>query len=136
MATQTVSNPASETTSVGTASERLTAIDVFRGLLVAGMIVVDNPGSDDLAYGPIKHAQWNGWTPADFIFPSFVFLVGVSMMFSFPARMARGDSRWQIFVHAIWRSLILIGIGFLENASPFVGFDWHSYRIYGVAQRI
>jgi len=117
-------------------SQRLTSVDVYRGLMVAGMILVDNPGSDELAYSPIKHAQWNGWTPADFIFPSFVFLVGVSMMFSFPARMARGDSRWQIFVHAVWRSLILIGIGFLENASPFVGIDWHSYRIYGVAQRI
>jgi predicted acyltransferase len=117
-------------------SQRLTSVDVYRGLMVAGMILVDNPGSDELAYSPIKHAQWNGWTPADFIFPSFVFLVGVSMMFSFPARMARGEPRWKIFVHAIWRSLILIGIGFLENASPFVGIDWHSYRIYGVAQRI
>jgi predicted acyltransferase len=57
-------------------------VDVYRGLMVAGMILVDNPGSDDLAYGPIKHAEWNSWTPADFIFPSFVFLVGVSMAFS------------------------------------------------------
>ena len=44
------------------------------------MIVVDNPGSDDLAYWPIKHADWNGWTPADFIFPSILFLVGASMV--------------------------------------------------------
>ena len=50
-------------------TSRLISLDVFRGLAVAGMILVDNPGNDDLAYGPIKHTVWNGWTPADFIFP-------------------------------------------------------------------
>src|SRR5579864_858189 len=87
-------------------SERLVSLDVCRGLAVAGMILVDNPGSDDLAYGPIKHAAWNGWTPADFIFPSFVFLVGVSMVFSFAARLRRGESRRRILFHAFTRSLI------------------------------
>jgi len=134
--TESVPHSTVAVTNPKSSSQRLTSVDVYRGLMVAGMILVDNPGSDELACSPIKHAQWNGWTPADFIFPSFVFLVGVSMMFSFPARMAGCESRSQIFVHAIWRSLILIGIGFLENASPFVGIDWHSYRIYGVAQRI
>jgi len=104
--------------------------------MVAGMILVDNPGSDDLAYGPIKHAEWNGWTAADFIFPSFVFLVGVSMAFSFPTRLQRGESKWQIFLHVLWRSLILIAVGLLVNASPIIGVDWHTYRIYGVTQRI
>jgi len=117
-------------------SQRLTCIDVYRGLAVAGMIVVDNPGSDDLAYGPIKHCQWNGWTPADLIFPSFIFLVGVSMAFSFAARLRRGESRRKIFVHVVWRSLLLIAIGFLTNASPIWGTDWHTFRYYGVTQRI
>src|SRR5579859_93581 len=117
-------------------SRRLTSIDVFRGLAVAGMIVVDNPGSDDLAYGSIKHAEWNGWTPADFIFPSFVFLVGVSMVLSFNARLARGESRGQIFLHAVKRSLILIAIGLFVNAMPIYGLDLHTWRIYGVTQRI
>ena len=58
-------------------------LDVFRGLLVAGMILVDN--GDDKSYWAIKHAEWNGWTPADFIFPSFLFLVGVSLVFSYSA---------------------------------------------------
>lgn len=116
--------------------QRLSSVDVYRGLMVAGMILVDNPGSDDLAYGPIKHAEWNGWTPADFIFPSFVFLVGVSMAFSFPARLARGENRWEIFRHAILRTLLLIVVGLFVNGMPFVGTDWHTYRIYGVTQRI
>jgi predicted acyltransferase len=117
-------------------AERLTSLDIYRGLAVAGMILVDNPGSDDLAYWPIKHAQWNGWTPADFIFPSFLFLVGVSMVFSFAARLRRGDSRQQIFRHVVVRALILIAIGLFVNASPIYGLDLHTWRIYGVTQRI
>jgi len=117
-------------------SGRLTSIDIYRGLAVAGMIIVDNPGSDDLAYGPIKHAEWNGWTCADFIFPSFLFLVGVSMVFSFQARLRRGESRRQVFLHAITRSLILIAVGLFVNASPIYGLDVHTWRIYGVTQRI
>ena len=112
------------------------SVDLYRGLAVAGMILVDNPGSDDLAYWPIKHAEWNGWTPADFIFPSFVFLVGVSMVFSFAARLRRGESRRNILRHAFFRTLILIVIGLLVNVSPLIGLDVHTWRIYGVTQRI
>src|SRR5579863_10655159 len=82
-------------------SQRLTSVDVYRGLMVAGMILVDNPGSDDLAYTPIQHTEWNGWTAADFIFPSFIFLVGVSVTFSFSARLQREESKQQIFLHAL-----------------------------------
>src|ERR1700722_244428 len=126
--------PASGTSKPG--SERLISIDLYRGLAVAGMILVDNPGSDDLAYWPIKHAEWNGWTPADFIFPSFVFLVGISMVFSFAARLRRGDSRSKIPSHLFIRTLILIVIGLQVNVSPIIGLDVHSWRIYGVTQRI
>lgn len=115
---------------------RLLSIDVYRGLAVAGMILVDNPGSDEGAYWPIKHAQWNGWTPADLIFPSFLFLVGVSMVFSFSARLARGESRGDILLHAGKRSLILIALGIFVNAMPFVGPDIHTWRMEGVLQRI
>lgn len=112
------------------------SLDIFRGLMVAGMILVDNPGSDEKAYWAIKHAEWNGWTTADFIFPSFLFLVGVSMMFSFPSRLRRGESRPQILLHAFKRSLILIAVGLFVNASPIVGLDVHSWRFEGVTQRI
>lgn len=111
-------------------------LDIYRGLAVAGMILVDNPGSDDLAYWPIKHAVWNGWTPADLIFPSFLFLVGVSMVFSFAARLRRGESRQKILLHVVQRSLILIAIGLFVNASPIIGLNLHTWRIYGVTQRI
>ena len=117
-------------------SGRLLCLDVYRGLMVAGMIVVDNPGSDDKAYWPIMHTKWNGWTPADFIFPSFLFLVGISLVYSFAARRERGESRKQILAHALKRSLLLIAIGLLVNASPFIGLDVHTWRFEGVTQRI
>ncbi|MGB2668746.1 MAG: heparan-alpha-glucosaminide N-acetyltransferase domain-containing protein [Candidatus Acidiferrum sp.] len=116
--------------------KRLMCLDVYRGLMVAGMILVDNPGSDEHAYWPIMHATWNGWTPADFIFPSFLFLVGISVVYSFAARRERGETRQQIFAHAIKRSLILIAIGLLVNASPIIGLDFHTWRFEGVTQRI
>jgi predicted acyltransferase len=117
-------------------SGRLLCLDVYRGLMVAAMIVVDNPGSDEHAYWPIMHAKWNGWTPADFIFPSFLVLVGISIVYSFSSRLDRGESRTQILVHAFQRALILIAIGLLVNASPLIGLDLHTWRFEGVTQRI
>lgn len=113
---------------------RLQSLDIYRGAAVAGMILVDNPGSDNAAYPLIKHAVWNGWTPADLIFPSFVFIVGVSLVHSIPNRLARGESRAHIFRHAVKRSLILIALGLLVNAFPV--FDVGTWRIEGVLQRI
>jgi predicted acyltransferase len=118
------------------ASGRLICLDIFRGLAVAGMILVDNPGSDEKVYRPIAHAEWNGWTPADFIFPSFLFLVGVSLVFSFAKRRENGDPRGRILLHVFIRSLLLIAIGLLVNASPFIGVDFHALRFEGVTQRI
>ena len=69
---------------------RLTSLDVFRGLTIAGMILVNNAGDWRHIYWPLEHAEWNGWTPTDLVFPFFLFIVGVSMVFSFSAREARG----------------------------------------------
>ncbi len=127
-------NPPANFLPAATSSARLLCLDVFRGLAVAGMILVDNPGDDNAAYWPIKHADWNGWTPADFIFPSFLFLVGISIVYSFRARLQRGESRSHIFVHAVKRALILIAVGLFVNAFPV--FRLSEWRIEGVTQRI
>ena len=60
-------------------SNRLVSLDVFRGITIAGMILVNNPGSWGAIYPPFAHAEWNGWTPTDFIFPFFLFIVGIAI---------------------------------------------------------
>ena len=114
--------------------ERLISLDVFRGLTVAGMILVTNPGTYSAVYWPLLHAQWNGWTLTDMIFPSFLFIVGVAMTLSFVARRARGETRSGLAKHLLQRAVILILIGLFLNAFPY--FDLHTLRIPGVLQRI
>src|ERR1051325_2212724 len=74
------------------ARERLLSLDVFRGMTIAGMLLVNNPGTWSAIYPPLEHAEWNGWTPTDLIFPFFVFIVGVTTHLSISSRRARGDS--------------------------------------------
>lgn len=113
---------------------RLESLDAFRGLTIAGMILVNNPGSWSHVYPPLLHAEWHGWTPTDLIFPFFLFIVGVSIPFSFGKRLARGDSRTTLFLHILRRSVILFGLGLLMAAFP--RFDLLDIRIMGVLQRI
>jgi len=115
-------------------SGRLESLDAFRGLTIAGMILVNNPGSWSHVYPPLLHAEWHGWTPTDLIFPFFLFIVGVSMPLSFGKRMARGDSRKELMGHVLLRSLILFGLGIFMAAFP--RFDILNVRIMGVLQRI
>ena len=72
---------------------RMVSLDVFRGATIAAMILVNDPGSWSHIYPPLEHAEWNGWTPTDLIFPFFLFIVGVSMTLSFASRIARGLTR-------------------------------------------
>ncbi len=122
--------------SVSKASDRLTSLDLFRGATIAAMILVNNPGNDH-AYWPLEHAEWNGWTPTDLIFPFFLFIVGVSMVFSFQSRLNRGDPRALLLRHAIRRGVIIFAIGLALNYSGVLasGFS-HGLRIPGVLQRI
>jgi predicted acyltransferase len=113
---------------------RLESLDAFRGLAIAGMILVNNPGSWSHVYPPLLHAEWHGWTPTDLVFPFFLFIVGVSVPFSFGKRLARGDSRKLLLSHIIRRSLILFGLGIVMAAFP--RFDILNVRIMGVLQRI
>jgi predicted acyltransferase len=111
------------------------SLDAFRGLTIAGMILVNNPGSWSHIYPPLRHAAWHGWTPTDLIFPFFLFIVGVAIPFSFGKRLARGDSRRDLFLHILRRSLILFGLGLFMAAFPFFD-NLDRLRIMGVLQRI
>ena len=64
-------------------SQRSYAIDAFRGITIAFMILVNTPGSWSYVYAPLKHADWHGWTPTDSVFPCFLFIVGLSIYYSF-----------------------------------------------------
>ena len=126
--------PAATTLASAPTSTRLASLDVFRGMTIAAMILVNNSGDWEHVYWPLEHAKWNGWTPTDLVFPFFVFIVGVSMVFSFASRTARGDSQRTLLLHAIKRSAIIFALGLFLYAYP--RFDWHTARIPGVLQRI
>jgi len=105
---------------------RLTSLDAFRGLTMAGMVIVNNPGDGEYVYAPLRHAQWNGCTPTDLIFPFFLFIVGVSITLS---RGTMGDP-WKI----VKRALVIFGLGLILALYP--RFDFSIVRIPGVLQRI
>ena len=115
-------------------SERLVFLDVVRGLTVAFMILVNNNGSEELAYWPLKHADWNGWTPTDLVFPVFLFLVGIAIVFSTASRMAHGEAKSVLVMHAFRRAAILFALGILIHGFP--DYPLATLRIYGVLQRI
>lgn len=113
---------------------RLASLDAFRGLAIAGMILVNNPGSWSHVYAPMRHAAWHGATPTDLVFPFFLFGIGVAMSFSFAARTARGDSVRTLWGHVAKRALILYALGLFMAAYP--RFDLATVRLVGVLARI
>lgn len=134
-------------------SQRLISLDVFRGLTVAGMLLVNNPGTWSAIYPPLAHAHWHGWTPTDLIFPFFLFIVGITTQLSVSARRARGDDERAIRRQILRRGALIFLFGFLINGFPF--FTWGAvpdntdpsvldrvvdrlehWRILGVLQRI
>jgi len=116
---------------------RLTSLDLFRGVTIAAMILVNNPGNAH-PYWPLEHAEWNGWTPTDLIFPFFLFIVGVSLVFSSESRLGTGNSKTKLLFHAFRRAIILFGIGLAMNYTLFLIFPslFPGLRIPGVLQRI
>ncbi|HLW52388.1 MAG TPA: heparan-alpha-glucosaminide N-acetyltransferase domain-containing protein [Candidatus Angelobacter sp.] len=133
-------------------SQRLEALDVFRGLTIAAMILVNDPGTASAMYWPLDHAdEWmtahpsgwypgkwwieaNRWTPTDLVFPFFLLIVGVSMVLSFSKRQESGDSRQKLMLHAGRRSAVIFAIGWLIRLQPF--FDFTHMRWPGVLPRI
>ncbi len=118
---------------------RVRSLDVFRGATIAGMILVNNPGSWSDSYAQLRHSAWNGWTFTDMIFPFFLWIMGVAMTYSFARRRASGASQGEIIGHVIRRGLIIFGLGIVVNGFPFgVGapFSLATLRIPGVLQRI
>jgi predicted acyltransferase len=105
--------------------QRLLALDVFRGITMAAMVIVNNPGDWNNIYWPLEHAAWNGWTPTDLIFPFFLFIVGVSITLS------KKSSGWAPILR---RSAIIFALGLFLAGYP--RFNIHRWRIPGVLQRI
>lgn len=135
----TTSRPYDATVARPASRERLVALDVFRGLTIAGMLLVNNPGTWSAIYPPLRHAPWHGWTPTDLIFPFFLFIVGITTHLSLEARRARGDDDRQLIRQVLRRGGIIILLGLLLSGFPFIpkyGFDISTMRIPGVLQRI
>ncbi len=123
-ASQTMANP----------SRRLVSLDVARGITIAFMILVNNGGSGLYSYRQLEHSPWNGWTLTDLVFPSFLFIAGISIVFSTESRLARGESKNTMRLHVLRRAVILFCLGLVVNGFPL--FPLGTLRIYGVLQRI
>ena len=115
-------------------STRILAIDVLRGVTIAFMILVNDPGDWAHVYPQLDHAEWNGWTLTDLVFPNFLFLVGASTVFSLDARIRRGDSRLVLAKHIATRSAKIFTLKMILTAVPY--FHLTHLRFYGVLTRI
>jgi predicted acyltransferase len=112
----------STVTPIAPKRERLLSLDVFRGMTVAGMLLVNDPGTWSAIFPPLEHAEWNGWTPTDLIFPFFLFIVGITTHLSLSARRARGDDDSAIVKQILRRGLIIYLLGFAMAMFPF--YQW------------
>jgi predicted acyltransferase len=126
-----------------TASSRSLALDIFRGMTVCFMIIVNTPGSEAFTYSPLRHAAWHGFTPTDLVFPSFLFAVGNAM--SFAMKKFETMSQAEVLGKIFKRTLIIFVLGFLMYWFPFFHqqgdghwvFNSFSHtRVFGVLQRI
>ncbi len=115
-------------------AQRRVSLDAFRGLTMALMVLVNNPGSGSDSYGQLRHSEWHGWTLTDTVFPSFLWIMGVAITLSMGRRLAKGASRSQLLRHASRRALILFCLGLAVYAFPH--FNLETQRILGVLQRI
>ena len=117
------------------AHHHLQSLDAFRGITIAGMILVNNPGTWDAVYRQLVHADWNGWTVADLVFPFFIVILGIALPFALSRRRESGHATRRLYARIVRRSLLLFALGFFLNlvASRF---SWGEVRVPGVLQRI
>ncbi|MGA7413656.1 MAG: heparan-alpha-glucosaminide N-acetyltransferase domain-containing protein [Bryobacteraceae bacterium] len=122
------------TLTVGLLTQRLTSLDAFRGLTVASMMLVNNPGNWDAIYPPLEHAAWSGWTFTDTIFPFFLWIVGVALTLSTAKRIEQGANREKLLMHVVRRSVLIFALGLFLAGFPY--FHLSHIRIPGVLPRI
>jgi predicted acyltransferase len=114
--------------------KRLMSLDVFRGATILGMILVNNPGSWSYIYKQLGHAPWHGWTFTDVIFPFFLFIVGVAIVYAFSKKVEAGAPKAELYKKIIRRTIIIFALGIFLNGFPYYNFS--EIRIMGVLQRI
>jgi predicted acyltransferase len=115
-------------------TKRLLSLDAFRGFTIAAMILVNNPGSWSHVYKPLRHAEWNGLTPTDLIFPFFLFIVGVSIALAYTKMIEKGVSKRRMHGKILFRSVKIFAVGLLLNYIHH--FRLSELRYAGVLQRI
>jgi predicted acyltransferase len=126
----------------GEPNTRLLSLDVFRGITIAGMVLVNNPGTWSAIYHPLDHAEWNGWTPTDLVFPFFLFIVGISITLALGKRVETSGVDRGVYLKIVRRTLLIFGLGLFLATFPFYNFtenhwiDLSTVRIMGVLQRI
>lgn len=118
----------------GAGRQRLVSLDTFRGLTIAAMILVNNPGNWGRIYAPLRHAAWHGWTPTDWIFPFFLFIMGVALALSLQSRREAGLVPGVMWRKVLRRAAILFLLGLFLSGYP--SFDLETLRTMGVLQRI
>jgi predicted acyltransferase len=125
----------SNSASLPFASRRVLSVDVVRGLTIAAMILVNNPGDWSAVYSPLMHAYWTGFTLADLVFPAFVFIMGVSMPFAFARRIAASASTRDLYWRIARRAGLLIVLGLALNSLAALQ-TGTPLRLPGVLQRL
>src|SRR6201997_393497 len=133
MTTPATSPPITRSAAAPTTTRRLLSLDVVRGITICFMIMVNNNGGSG-SWHFMNHAEWNGLTPTDLVFPTFAFVIRVSVVFAFEARLERGATRAQLARHTASRAFFLILLGIIVNSFPF--FHLAHMRFYGVLQRL
>jgi predicted acyltransferase len=134
MSTTTVTSTAPDTERSIAGPPRVLSVDLLRGLTIALMILVNDAGDGKHIFEPFEHASWNGWTLTDLVFPTFLFLIGASIIFSLDSRAQKGDCRKTLSAHILLRTLKILLLQYILIFFP--GMHWRTMRLYGVLPRI